>query len=75
MIKTAVRGKTHTCIQQVPSLWRQIAEQHAHVALFGVVRQSEADLLDRFSITSHDLPKVVIFCPGVCMCFVLYYLI
>ena len=56
---------TLACIQQVPSLWRQIAEQHAHVALFGVVRQSEADLLDRFSITSHDLPKVVIFCPGV----------
>lgn len=49
---------------QVPTLWRQIASEHAHLALFGAVRRSETELMERFSVDEASMPKVVLFCPG-----------
>jgi len=48
----------------VPTLWRQIAAEHAHLALFGAIRLSETELLERFSVDEKSMPKVVLFCPG-----------
>ncbi len=43
---------------------RQVAMAKLREASFGLVQESESDLMERFGLTSQDLPRVVAFLPG-----------
>ena len=59
-----VKAVLFTRKAEIPALWRQVAMANLRIASFGLVRHSEEDLMQRFQLTPEQLPRVVIFLPG-----------
>jgi len=59
-----VKAVLFTKKAQIPTLWQQVATELAHHALFGLVRDSETELLERFALEKASLPRILVFCPG-----------